>query len=148
RTGVSQFFLENGTNHTLSPGQPESYQISQFEKQRFVRQPDDAFRMLIGLLAKPAPKNYNEQGLHELAESARQARSIELPEIRNRVVGTILSTMHERFALPFACLAFSIIGLPLGIANRRGGKASGFSVSVGIAITYWLVYSFGQRLVM
>ena len=148
RTGLTQFYLESGTNHTLTPGQPESYQISHFEKQRFVREPDDAFRMRLGLLAKPTPKNYSEQSLAELGESARQAQRMEFADPRNRVVGVIMATMHERFALPFACLAFSILGLPLGIANRRGGKAAGFSVSVGIAITYWLLYSSGQRLVM
>ena len=63
------------------------------------------------------------------------------------MIGAIDIVYHERFALPFACLAFALIGLPLGIANRRGGKASGFSLSIGITIAYWLLYSFGQNLV-
>lgn len=146
-SGTAQFFLENGTNHTMTPGQPESYQISRFEKQKFVRPPDESFKMRLGLLSRDSPKNWSEQSLDELSNSAKQAESITHPPTRNRVIGTIMVAIHERFALPFACLAFAFVGVPLGIANRRGGKASGFTVSIGIAILYWLFYLVGQNLV-
>jgi LPS export ABC transporter permease LptG len=55
--------------------------------------------------------------------------------------------MHERFALPVACLVFALLGLPLGVMNRRGGRASGFSLSIGIAILYWILLSMGTNLV-
>src|SRR5262249_39637306 len=42
---------------------------------------------------------------------------------------------------------FAILGVPLGVMNRRGGKASGFSLSIGISIIYWILYSAGQNLV-
>src|SRR5262245_31136743 len=127
KSGRTQFFLESGTNHTMSPDEPDSYQISRFEKQRFVREPDEAFRMKVQLLSKPSPRNYAEQSLSELQESTRKAGEITHAPTRNRVVGSIQVTAHERFALPFACIAFAFIGVPLGIANRRGGQASGFS---------------------
>jgi len=146
-TGRTEFFLESGTNHTMTPDEPESYQISRFERQRFVREPDEAFKMKVDILSRPAPKNFSEQDLGELADSVRKADAITHKETRDRVVGTILVSMHERFALPFACIAFAFIGVPLGIANRRGGKASGFSLSVGIAIAYWVIYTFGQNMV-
>jgi len=147
RSGRSEFFLESGTNHTMTPEEPDSYQISRFEKQKFVREPDEAFKMKVQILSRPSPKNFAEQGLGELAASALKAGEITHTETRDRVVGAILVSMHERFALPFACIAFAFIGVPLGIANRRGGKASGFSLSVGIAIAYWILYTFGQNLV-
>jgi len=145
--GRTEFLLESGTNHTMTPDEPDSYQISRFERQRFVREPDEAFKMKVQLLSRPSPKNYAEQGLVELAESARKAGAITHKDTRDRVIGAIRVSMHERFALPFACIAFAFIGVPLGIANRRGGKASGFSLSVGIAIAYWVMYTFGQNLV-
>src|SRR5204863_4462769 len=30
---------------------------------------------------------------------------------------------HRRFALPFACLVFTIAGLPLGVSTTRGSKS-------------------------
>lgn len=146
-TGVANFILEGGANHTITPGEPESYQISRFDRQRFVREPDDSFKMKMSLLSRPSQKNYMEQSLTELQVTAQNALSITDLSIRRRVLGAVSIYQHERFALPFACIAFALIGLPLGIANRRGGKASGFTLSIAIAIGYWLLYSFGQNLV-
>ncbi len=147
RDGVARFYLENGTTHSTTPGDAESYQVSNFQRQMIVKEPDQSFRMRSSILARPAPKNFREQNLHELAESVSKAGAIEHQETRNRVIGSILSIMHERVALPFAALVFAILGMPLGVMNRRGGKASGFSLSISIAIVYWILLSTGQNLV-
>ena len=48
---------------------------------------------------------------------------------------------HKRSALSFACMVFCVIGLAFGIVtNRRSGKSSGFVISVGFIIVYWVVY--------
>src|SRR5262245_13354534 len=72
-TGKSEFFIESGTNHTMPPDEPDSYQISRFERQRFVREPDEGFKTKVQILSKPSPKNYAEQDLGELVASADKA---------------------------------------------------------------------------
>ncbi len=146
-SGVAQFILESGVTHTTTPNEPESYQLSRFEKQMIVKEPDESFKLRSSLLNRPLPKNYHEQSLADLAHSIIRAGAIEHADTRNRVIGNILAIMHERFALPVACLVFAILGVPLGIMNRRGGKASGFSLSIGISIVYWILYIAGQNLV-
>jgi LPS export ABC transporter permease LptG len=47
--------------------------------------------------------------------------------------------IHKKFAIPFACIAFGVLGLPLGITNRRGGKSSGFSLSIAIILFYYVL---------
>ena len=48
---------------------------------------------------------------------------------------------HKRSALAIACLVFSLIGVAFGLVNnRRTGKSSGFILSVGFIILYWIVY--------
>ena len=48
---------------------------------------------------------------------------------------------HKRSALALACLIFAIVGVAFGIGtNRRSEKSSGFILSVGFIILYWLVY--------
>ena len=54
--------------------------------------------------------------------------------------------IHKKFALPFACLVFGILGLPLGITNRRGGKSSGFSLSVAIILVYYVMITAGEQM--
>lgn len=54
--------------------------------------------------------------------------------------------MHKKFSIPFACIAFGVIGLPLGITNRRGGKSSGFSLSILIILIYYVLINNGEDL--
>jgi LPS export ABC transporter permease LptF/LPS export ABC transporter permease LptG len=147
KEGVVEFLLESGTNHTMTPGEPESYQISHFDRQRIVRGPDDTFRMKMGILSRPSPRNYSEQNISELRGSIVQSDSLEAGPTKDRVVGTIRAEIHSRWSLPFACLTLAFLGLPLGIANRRGGKGSGFTVSICVVIAYWLMSTSGLQLV-
>ena len=55
-----------------------------------------------------------------------------------------MTEVHKKFALPAACLVFGLIGLPLGIVNRRGGRAAGFAVSVGIVLLYYALIATGE----
>ncbi|OLE66156.1 MAG: hypothetical protein AUG03_01320 [Acidobacteria bacterium 13_1_20CM_2_68_14] len=147
QTGVARFFLEAGVTHSTTPSEPESYQLSSFERQMIVKEPDESFKLRSSLLNRPPPKNYHEQGLGDLAHSIILAGAIDHAETRNRVIGNILAIMHERFALPVASLVFALLAVPLGVMNRRGGRASGFSLSIGISIVYWILYSAGQNFV-
>ena len=147
QTGVARFYLESGVTHSTTPTDADSYQVSSFDKQMIVKEPDESFRLRSSLLNRPSPKNFHEQSLSDLARSILRAGAIEHAETRARMIGNILAIMHERFALPVACLVFSILGVPLGIMNRRGGRASGFSLSIGISIIYWILFSAGQNLV-
>jgi len=48
---------------------------------------------------------------------------------------------HSRLALPFSCLVFTVLAMPLGIQNRRSGKAAGFSMSIAVLLLYYIVLS-------
>lgn len=55
---------------------------------------------------------------------------------------------HKRGALSAACLIFSLLGLAFGIVtNRRSGKSSGFILSIGFIIFYWILYLTFESLV-
>jgi LPS export ABC transporter permease LptG len=41
--------------------------------------------------------------------------------------------LHRRFALPVACLMLALVGIPLGIATRKGGKSAGYVTAVFLA---------------
>jgi LPS export ABC transporter permease LptG len=53
---------------------------------------------------------------------------------------------HRRIALPFACLAFALIGLPLGVSTTRGSKSMGLVLSLSLMLIYYLVFVGGTRL--
>ncbi|MRR07670.1 MAG: LPS export ABC transporter permease LptF [Deltaproteobacteria bacterium] len=54
--------------------------------------------------------------------------------------------LHKRFALPFACIVFAMIGVPLGIQNQRSGRAGGFSAGIIILMLYYMVMSAGNTI--
>lgn len=44
---------------------------------------------------------------------------------------------HRKFALPFACLALAFLALSLGISTKKGGKVSGFIISLAVIFVYY-----------
>jgi LPS export ABC transporter permease LptG len=41
--------------------------------------------------------------------------------------------LNQRFALPLACIMLAMVGIPLGIATRKGGKGAGYVNAVFLA---------------
>lgn len=46
--------------------------------------------------------------------------------------------LHKRYAVPFACIVFSLIGVPLGIQPRRSARSHGFIFSILILLAYYI----------
>jgi LPS export ABC transporter permease LptG/LPS export ABC transporter permease LptF len=57
-----------------------------------------------------------------------------------------LIELHKRFAYPAACLVLMLIGIPLGISSRRGGKSAGFVVTIALVFIYYFLSSTGIAL--
>ncbi len=45
---------------------------------------------------------------------------------------------HQRFALPLACIVLALVGIPLGVSSRKGGKSGAFVVTTSIAFLYYM----------
>src|SRR6201996_6346233 len=48
--------------------------------------------------------------------------------------------LHQRFALPLACVLLALVGIPLGISSQKGGKSAAFVLTVLLAFLYYLGY--------
>ncbi len=46
--------------------------------------------------------------------------------------------LHWRLALPPACILLALIGIPLGVSSRKGGKSAAFVLTIGLAFLYWI----------
>ncbi len=47
---------------------------------------------------------------------------------------------QRRFALPMACLMLSLVGIPLGVSSRTGGKSAAYVTAIFLAFfCYWMV---------
>jgi LPS export ABC transporter permease LptG/LPS export ABC transporter permease LptF len=54
--------------------------------------------------------------------------------------------LHNRFAFPVACMVLMLVGVPLGVASRRGGKSSGFVFTILLVFIYYFLSSTGIAL--
>ncbi len=52
--------------------------------------------------------------------------------------------VHKKLAIPAACVVLGLFGLPLGFSNRRGGKSSGFALSLAVILAYYVLLNNGE----
>ncbi len=57
-----------------------------------------------------------------------------------------LVEFHRRLALPTSCLVLALVGIPLGLSSRKGGKAMGFVLTILLVFGYYLISLFGISL--
>ena len=56
--------------------------------------------------------------------------------------------LYKRYAFPFACIVFGLIGVPLGIQPRRSGRSYGFVFSILVTLTYYISLSIFEVLAL
>ena len=59
--------------------------------------------------------------------------------LERKKAGELMTELYRKITVPFSCLIFAIIGLPLAIRPQRSPKARGFVVGLGIILTYYLL---------
>ena len=62
--------------------------------------------------------------------------------IRSR---TLCTGSCSRIAFPAACLVFALLGVPLGVRPRRGGRAAGLIVALALIGGYYFLFVYGDH---
>jgi LPS export ABC transporter permease LptG/LPS export ABC transporter permease LptF len=57
-----------------------------------------------------------------------------------------LLEINKRFAYPAACLVLMLVGVPLGVTSRRGGKSSAMVAALALVISYYSLSLIGNAL--
>ncbi|MFQ5718120.1 MAG: LptF/LptG family permease [Acidobacteriota bacterium] len=138
-TGRMHLLLEDGTTHarSLDSGPLDAYSVTSFDVYHLSKEAPAYMQAFSNKLQR----NHREMTMSELATEIRAARAMTNPTVRRIRLALARTNWHERFALPAAALVFALLALPLGLVNRRGGKASGFALSLGVVLVYWVGYS-------
>ena len=56
--------------------------------------------------------------------------------------------LHQRFALPIACLVLPMVGIPLAISSQRSGKSVGVILSLVLVFIYYMILLAGFALAL
>ncbi len=81
-----------------------------------------------------------ELTLQELRQLIRRNRA------RGIASGRELVEYHRKFSIPFACVVFGLVAVPLAVQPVRGVRARGFTLSLAMIFVYYVLLSGGQAL--
>ena len=132
--------LFGAETHIWNPRRPDRYDHTNNETQRILLPTPGA-----DFDPSQGARKLREMTLRELIEEERSLQRTN--HLSDRMIRNMARVeIHKKFSIPFACIAFGVLGLPLGITNRRGGKSSGFSLSIAIILFYYIVINNGEHL--
>jgi LPS export ABC transporter permease LptG len=123
--------LMYGQQHETDPKNPQQYSITTFNVT------DIPIQMPPENQGQPTPAT-------ELTTSAllRQAGVI-----KNRgLARSYMIEFNRRLALPTACLVLALVGIPLGLSSKKGGKSTGIVLTIGLVFVYYFISLFGVSL--
>jgi LPS export ABC transporter permease LptG/LPS export ABC transporter permease LptF len=125
--------LTDGTTHEADPRNPDRYEISTFQSSDIPIQ---------------IPAAQTGQGQEPVTLSAmrlgdlRRATRTGDPTTRRWTA----IEYHRRFSLPAACIVLALVGIPLGLSSKRGGKSSGFVLTILLVFLYYSISLVGVSL--
>jgi lipopolysaccharide export system permease protein len=127
--------LLDGTIHETNPNALQKYREVRFRLY-------DITLSLENSLTKQGntPKGDREMSLTELRDAAQNATNL------NGNPNPYWVEIHKKFAIPAACLVFSILGVPLGIRAHRGGRMGSFVALLPIVLFYYFALTVGENI--
>src|SRR5437660_6684918 len=131
-TDTLHLHLSNGATHETDPKIPDQYQVSTFQ------QTDIPIRVPQNDKDEQASVPVVQLGTRELAEEAGR--------VKKYMARWYWIEFHRRFALPTACLVLALVGIPLGLSSKKGGKSTGFVLTILLVFAYYSVSLVGVSL--
>ena len=125
----------HGTQHQLSPTDPNQYDVSTFHTtdipiQTSVQDDTHVSRMDTPLHALSLGEAYRLSRVPAKGPNDQTARPYQIE-------------LNTRFSYPFACLVLMLVGVPLGLTSKRGGRSSSFVMTIFLVVAYYLISSVG-----
>jgi lipopolysaccharide export system permease protein len=154
--------LYNGEIHQLNPKEPERYRRMKFDtytlhlktNTELIRQERD-YKSDDELPTSELEKRVEkvdeavadaQKKIDEAKNDLEVTRAEKQIESYSQIRNALLVLIYQKFSIPFASVAFVLIGIPFGIMVRRSGKGVGFGVSTGFFLIYYVFMVSGQSL--
>jgi lipopolysaccharide export system permease protein len=117
--------LEDGHMQQINPTRTERWFYTTFRQYEFFIPFENP--------KESSTRNISEMDNRELARSAKEMRQKGLP------TPLYTSEMQLRLALAFTPLLFVLLGIPLALRVKRGGRSIGFGLSLLVVMIYYVL---------
>jgi LPS export ABC transporter permease LptF/LPS export ABC transporter permease LptG len=122
--------LLNGGQHDTSSSDPNQYNITTFTTTDIPIETEAPEDTHLGRVNTPIQAlSLGELWRRGQAQAATNGREASLYRIE----------FNKRFSYPFACLVLMLVGVPLGISSKRGGKSTGFVLTILLVFIYYFL---------
>jgi LPS export ABC transporter permease LptG/LPS export ABC transporter permease LptF len=132
-TDTLHLHLSNGATHETDPKSPDQYQVSTFQ------QTDIPIRV-------PQTDNKEEQASVPVAQLGTKELAVEAGRVKRYMARVYWIEFYRRIALPTACIVLALVGIPLGLSSKKGGKSTGFVLTILLVFAYYSVSLIGVSL--
>jgi lipopolysaccharide export system permease protein len=97
----------------------------------------------------------NFTNLGDVRPRDKDPKEMTLAELRQRIADRAVHgqpayeeqiELHRKFSIPFACIVFLLVGVPLSIPPSRAVRSRGFSMSLALIFLYYIPLTVGQTL--
>jgi LPS export ABC transporter permease LptG/LPS export ABC transporter permease LptF len=134
--GDLHLLLKDGGQHQISETDPNQYNIETFA-------------------SADVPMQAGAQDDTHISRSNTRYEALPLSELRRQIAlnsGTPAARiaarpyrieLNKRFSYPCACLVLMLVGVPLGLSSKRGGRSTAFVLTILLVFTYYLISSIG-----
>jgi LPS export ABC transporter permease LptF/LPS export ABC transporter permease LptG len=123
--GKFELHLGPGTTHEFDPHTPSNYNVTSFG-------------------SSDLPVEMTTPGAHKSSTlSDAEQHTLALLTVTGPDELTARTEFQRRLAFPAACLVFALLGVPVGVRPRRGGRAAGFVLTLVLISGYYFIFVAG-----
>src|SRR5215472_265196 len=124
--------LGEGSTHEFDPREPDHYNVTTFGESAIP----------IDVTAAPGAP----QGAKSVAASNAELSMTVLLQARGKDWRDARVELHRRIAFPAACLVFALLGVPVGVRPRRGGRDTGLILTLILIGGYYFLFVTGAHM--
>jgi LPS export ABC transporter permease LptG/LPS export ABC transporter permease LptF len=122
-----EMVLEDGARHTTRAADPAIYETVRFDQLIVSLDPESVF-----------PRTGIARGQREMTIPELQALVEELKSQQQPYHNPVME-IQKKFSIPAACLVFALVGVGLGVSNRKDGRLASFVLGIAVIFVYYVV---------